>query len=165
MGTLSHTKDMGLFNCVAKEINRLAGMIGYYYRLDKVSTRKNATYSEPTDVVFRDAPPGLRFNIFTEKPEHQLSTSDEGRRKEWNGTAWIARADWEEQVKDGLMPKSGDLVNLWGAFYDVTDASRDGVIDDDRRVFTLHKLTVRRTTKYEPWRRLHDEAVEALEGA
>jgi hypothetical protein len=165
VGTLSHTRDLGLFNCVAKEINRLAGMIGYYYRLDKVMTRKSATYNEANDLVFRDEPPGLRFSMFAEKPEHQLSTSDEGRRKEYNGTAWIARADWEEQVKDGTLPKSGDLVNLWGEFYDITDTGRDGVLDDDRNVYTLHKLTIRRTSKYEPWRRLHDKAAAALEGA
>ncbi len=165
MGTLSHTKDQALFNCVAAEVNKLAGTICYYYRLDKVSSAKSAVYDEPTDLIWKDEPPGLKLPCMASNPEHQLTTSEEGRRKQWDAEVSIARKDWEALVTDGRRPKSGDLVNLWGTFYDVTDVSRDGVVDDDRRVYTMHKLIVRRTTKYEPWRRLHDQALAALEEA
>jgi len=163
VGTLSHTKDYRLFNCVAAEVNKLAGTICYYYRLDKVNSSKNAVYDEPINLAFKDDPPGLRLPCMATKPEHQLTTSEEGRRNQWDGEVSIARKDWEELVTDGRKPKSGDVIVLWGYFFDVKDAGRDGTIDDDYRFFTMHKLTVRRTTKYEPWRRLHEAAVDALE--
>jgi len=166
MGTLIHVNDLGLMNCIAREVNKLAGMYCYYYRMDKENTTRKAVYDEVDDPVFLDMPNGLKMPVFGTKPAHSITTSDEGRRKQWDGEVWVARADWEiltPKSPDGALyeagterilgPRTGDVFFAWGDYFDVVDVSRDGVVDDDQRIHTLYKMSYRLIAKFEAWRR------------
>jgi len=166
MGTLICTSDIGLFNCIAAEVNKLAGMYCYYYRMDKENTTHKAIYDEVSNPVYLDQPDGLRMPAWGDEPAHSTTASEEGRRKQWDGTVWIARINWERIIEDSpdgallkaggtktLGPRIGDVMVAWNDFYDVVDVTRDGILDDERRIFSLYKITIRRNTKHEPWRR------------
>ena len=167
MGSLIHVNDLPLMNCIAKEVNKLAGMFCYYYRLDKENTKRKAIYDEIEELAFLDTPNGLKMPCLASEPSHSVTTSEEGRRKQWDGELWIARADWEDVITEMsdnhlhkadstsiLGPRIGDILYAWDLYYDVIDVSRDGVVDDDRRIYTLHKLSIRRMVKFEAWRRI-----------
>lgn len=162
MGTLIHTKDIGLFNCIAAEVNRLAGMLAYYYRLRRDISARDPLYQELIDEQWRDLPNGMQLNVFTTNPEHATTTGEEGRRTQWDANIWIARINWEEAVRkaDGLTladaiepPRIGDVVNAWGEYFDIVDYDKDGILDDMRPIYVLHKVSLRRQTKFEAWRR------------
>lgn len=153
MGTLIHTKDQALFNCIAGEVNRLAGMYCYYYVLNTVQTTRDALWDEADETVYDYEPNGVKLACFGTNPEHALTTGEEGRRKQWDAEIWIARIHWDPVIGDGAKPKAGDVVNCWGKYYDVVDASRDGVMDDDRNIYVGWKIAIRRMTKFEPKRR------------
>ena len=153
MGTLIHTKDQGLFNCIAAEVNRLAGMMCYYYRLRRDISQRDPLYDEIEEPEFMNMPDGLRMPCFVTNPEHATTTGEEGRRTQWDATLWIARKSWEDGTDATEPPRIGDIVNCWGEWFDVVDYDKDGIMDDQRPVYVLHKLNLRRTTKYEAWRR------------
>jgi len=157
MGRLIHTKDKLFMQCIAQEVNDLAGMIAYYFRLDKANsdTRSgtSALYDEPAALVWKDLPSGLRMPCFGVNPQSSLTTGEEGRRKQWDGEINIAVRDWEEQTQGTERPREGDVVFAWDQYYDVTKVSRDGIIDDSRLDHTGWTLTLRRNTKFEAWRR------------
>lgn len=165
MGTLIHTRDIALFDAIAKEVNELAGMYVYYFVLDRVATQKDALYGEPVNIIFNEgladyAECGIRVRAFGTEPQHALTTAEEGKRKMWDGELWIARADWESCVADKLTadvrtyPRNGDVFLAWGDYWDVVDWSRDGILNDDRRVHVGWKVMFRRNTKFEPRRRV-----------
>lgn len=162
MGRLIHTKDVELFNEIAAEVNELAGTACYYYRMDKAASSRKPLYNETTEPVFKNVPDGLRVVCFTANPEHSTTTGEEGRRTQWDATLWFARKTWEDTIReaDELTPSDpvyppaiGDVVNCWGEFFDVVDYDKDGIMDDQRLVFVLHKISLKRATKYEAWRR------------
>jgi len=46
------------------------------------------------------------------------------------------------------------VIVAWGAYYDVVDTDTDGILDEDRKIFTLYKMDIRRSMKHEAWRRV-----------
>jgi hypothetical protein len=168
MGTLIHTKDKVLMQCIAAEVNRLAGMIAWYFRLDKVnSDRRSGTaalYDEPNNLTFLNLPSGLEMPCFGVNPQSSLTTGDEGRRKQWDGEVNIAVRDWERQTEGTRRPREGDVILCWEEYYDVTGVHRDGIIDDSRLDHTGWKLDLRRNTKFEAWRRLGIDDISGNEG-
>ncbi len=156
MGTLIHTKDQALFNCIAKEVNRLAGMYCYYYVLNTVQTTRDALWDEANETVFDYEPSGIKIACYGTNPEHALTTGEEGRRTQWDAQLWFARIDWEATIGT-TPPKTGDVVNCWGNHYDIVDTDRDGIMDDDRNIYVLYKVSLRRNTKFEPNRRVNTQ--------
>jgi hypothetical protein len=165
VGTLIHTQDIAFFDCIAQEVNELAGMFVYYFVLDRVTTQKDALYGEPVEVVFNEgqaslAEEGIKLPVYGSEPEHALTTAEEGKRRQWDGELWVARLDWEQCVmsqlgEDALLhPRNGDVFLAWGKYWDVMDWDRAGILNDDREVFVGWKIPFRRNTKFEPRRRV-----------
>lgn len=149
MGTLSHSNDLSFFQKIATEVNKLAGMVIYYYRMDKESTNRDPLYDEAVANVYCDTPLGLKMNALSQNPEHATTTGEEGQRTQWDMTMWISKEDWEKTTENTERPHIGDIFNAWGRLYDVTDTTRDGILDSDRLSFAMWKLSCRRLTKYE----------------
>ena len=154
MGTLIHTNDQALFNCIACEVNKLAGMYCYYYVFDAANTTRDPLWDEAEEVVFSYSPDGKKVLCFGVNPEHSLSTGEEGKRTQWDAQLWFARMHWEQAFGSAITPKSGDVVNCWGKYYDIVDFDRDGIMDDDRNIFVCWKVSLRRNTKFDPIRRV-----------
>lgn len=158
MGTLIHTRDKLFMQCIAAEVNRLAGMIAFYFRLDKVNSDRrsgtNALYDEPGTLVWKDLPDGIELSCFGVNPQSSLTTGEEGRRKQWDGEVHVAVREWQAKTQGTERPREGDIILAWDEYYDVVGVHRDGIIDDSRLDHTGWKLNLRRNTKFEAWRRL-----------
>jgi hypothetical protein len=152
MGRLIHTKDYEFFNCIANEVNELAGYICYYYRLMKDDSIRDPLYDELLTAEYQDTPDGLKLTAFQTNPEHATTTGEEGVRTQWDAQWWISRMEWEDKTEATEPPQIGDLINAWdGLYYEVIDTNKDGIMNDDRRFFTLWKVSLTRKTKFEPW--------------
>lgn len=160
MGVLIHTKDERFFNCVSREVVRLAGMYCFYFVLDVVKSRKDPLYGEMEEEIFnpeKDSVNGIKLPCFTRATEHSTTASEEGRRTEWDAELWIAKKDWEQYIgvvgSNSSKPKIGDIILAWDKYYDVIDTHRDGFLDDERSVFTQWRLDLKKREKYDPERR------------
>jgi hypothetical protein len=149
VGTLSHTNDLALFQSIAAEVNKLAGMICYYYRLDRESTARDPLYDEATANVYHDTPDGLKLAAYASHPEKATTAGEEGRRRQWDTNLWIAKTDWETATESDDPPQVGDIVNAWGRLHSVVDYDSDGILDDADDVFVGWKINMRRLSKYE----------------
>lgn len=159
MGTLIHTRDERLFRCIAKEVNRLAGMFCRYFVLCTTTSQIDPLYNEFESESYNygrseeERVNGIRMPCFTGKPDRVVSASEEGKRTTWDAQLWIAKCDWDDLV-EGVKPKIGDVVLAWDKYYDVTYAGRAGIMDDERSVYTMFRLDLRKNDKYDAHRRV-----------
>lgn len=155
MGTLLHTQDWALWNSVASEVNRLAGINCYYYVLNRNQSVIDSVYGEIGEEVFWSGPVILACNA--ENPEKTASTREEGKEIEWDMQIWIAQRDFESGMKSAGItissPQYGDVVKLWDWYYDIVEYDMDGIMDDEKRAFSMYKLKLRRKTSFEAERR------------
>lgn len=155
-----------LFDSVAQELNQIVGTDLDYFVQDVNESTRDPLYDEPIERVFKGP---YRVKAYVEQPSTTPEVREEGYRTIFDGSVWIARADFDAL---GLSaPSEGDVLRFWntpffnsqavdgedvpnrGYFFDVVDVDEDGHLNDTAS-FVGFKLVVRRRTEFTPERRL-----------
>jgi len=156
-----------LFDCVASEVNRIAGTEVDLYLLNKGKSKRDALYDEMLKESW-DGP--FRLNIYVEWPAPLPEPRQEGFRESWTSSIWIARVDLD-RVK-ARSPYYGDVLHFWkmpyfdhasttydvgknpkGYFFTITSVEDDGHLFDNA-AFVGFKCSIARNSEFTPERRL-----------
>ena len=152
MGTLLCDADRCLFDSIAQEVNTLAGTTGYVYQLNQTESTRDPLYDEPTDLAFKEnsqGVEGIECPMYFKDPDRSPTSGEEGFRLQKNSEVHIAAKDLTNR---GLRrPKVGDIIRVWGQYYDVTDSSvGEAYTSDSGEIPTVYNVQVVRRTQSPP---------------
>lgn len=159
--------ELFLFDCVASEVNKIAGTEVDLYLLNRSKSKRDALYDEMNTEAW-DGP--FRLMIWVEWTGDDPELRAEGFRRTWISSCWIARVDLEKVAP--RVPDNGDIVHFWpgkyysaaansynvgklptGYFFTITDIDDDGHMFDEKE-FVGFKCELARNTEFTPERRL-----------
>ena len=152
MGTLLGNKDQCLFDSVAQEVNKLAGTSGYIFQFEQIKSQIDPLYGEPIETEYKkndEGKEGIEIPLFFRSPDRTPMTGEEGFRLDRNSHVFIAKKDLDDR---GLRrPRNGDILYVWGKYYDVIDSSySEGYINDNPDGVSSIDVEVMRRTKAPP---------------
>jgi hypothetical protein len=164
-----NANELFLFDVIAQEHINIAGTECDIYQQNKRRTTTDALYDENI-VESWDGP--YRLRAWVEYPQVTPEVRNEGFRKTFPSTLWVARVDIERV--GARAPFFGDVVHFWKMpYFNETSTSYDAgrtpkgyyftmteVLDDghlfDQPSFVGFKCTLARNTEFTPERRLHN---------
>lgn len=176
MGKLISDIDYQLFYDVASEVNLLTGEEIEYYRFSPASiVDKNGDpafdplYNESLcngtwgltgkNGVSSESPLGTPIRIMGnfEFDEKNVAANERGTAMDSDTLVWFARKDFNDRALP--KPVIGDVVHFKNRYWSVTKVSEEGWIDMSRDKFSLYKLTVMWTTKFDQAIRVDDPKI------
>lgn len=140
--------EIGLFKGYEEERNTLSGPECSYYSLDR-GENVHPVYNEPEPYAFTG--PQVITCTF-EDDGREPSVRDEGLVVERGANMTIALNSWQTAFPT-REPKEGDVLQVFGRYWDVVLASRSGYMVDTPN-FTGYKLEVKSRERFEPDRKL-----------
>jgi hypothetical protein len=158
--------ELHLFDSYAQEHTGTASTPIDYYVQDVDGSPRDPLYDEPTERLWK-GPYALKG--YAEFPNLTAEAREEGLKKDWEATVWIARKEFED--KHAPYPKEGDVIRFWkipffdadanlhekvpggGWYFDVVLTDDDGHLFDGPE-FVNFKLTVKRATEFAAERRV-----------
>lgn len=163
MGRLLDDSEMALFDCIASDLNELAGDEVNFYGQDIPNSTIDPLYGEPSD---RAILPPVRLWAYVKWPDESPDPSEQGFASDFDGKVVISRVAFENAHSP--YPYEGDIVEIWrtpyhdanslgrGMFFDVIKVTNDGHINDTSS-FVQFELTLRRRTQYGAERKIDRE--------
>jgi hypothetical protein len=153
MGTLLNDCDQCLFDSIASEVNRLAGTTCTIYLLDQEGSARDPLYDEPIDSAFvknDDGTYGVECPVFFKSPDRNATSGEEGYRLDRISDLSFAAVDLRNRDIERRL-RLGDIIKVWGKYYDVLDSHRgEGHLNDSGEVSSTLKVDVNRRTKAPP---------------
>jgi hypothetical protein len=154
MGRILDDSEREFFDCIASELNELAGEeINFYGQNIKKSTI-DPLYGEPVE---RKIEGPFRVWAWVRWPQISPESGEHGFGFEMDGECVIARAHLD---KIGApYPFEGDIIEMWrtpyhdadslgkGLFFDIVRVANDGHIHDTP-TFVQFRLTLKRRTQF-----------------
>jgi len=163
-------QELFLFDCIASEVNHIAGTDVDFYYLNKGKSKKDALYDEMVKEAW-DGP--YRLRVWVEWPAPSPEPRQEGFREVWMSSLWVARVDLD--AISVRAPYYGDVVGFWkipyfdkvsnaydvgknpkGYFFTITEVADDGHLFDNPS-FVGFKCQLARNTEFVPERRLTNQ--------
>lgn len=160
-------QELFLFDCIASEVNKIAGTEVDIYLLNKGKSKRDPLYDEMVTEAW-DGP--FRLSVYVEWPDPLPEPRQEGFRKSWQSSVWIARVDLD-RVK-ARAPYYGDILCFWkvpyfdhisntydvgknpdGYFFTIISVEDDGHLFDNA-AFVGFKCGIARNSEFVPERRL-----------
>lgn len=142
MGTLINDSDQCFIDSIAQEVNCLAGITGVYYQLSEVESTRDPYYQESITKTYKDD--GIEIPILFKSPERSPISGEEGFRMEKTATFYVARKDLDD--RDMTRPRVGDLLKVWGKFFEIVGSSAtDGRFSDTGLASSYEVSCVRRS--------------------
>ena len=150
--------ERALWDSIASEQARLAGVSFRYYRL-RTAKNRDPLYKEPSNLGLEwefDGPWEMYGCLDFSQPD-QLSTeaTENGITQTGEAVLWIARKEIEDA--EAPYPKKGDVVEFWSeqpfaekdekTYWDVTGMERDGNVFNTN-TYIQHRLELRRREKF-----------------
>ena len=158
VGRVLDDSELELFDCIASDLNELAGSKINYYGYDPYSLENRALidplYGEPTERKFSGP---FRIWAQVKYPEYTPLTEEPGFSREWDAKVTISRVHLDEQ--NAPYPSEGDIIELWrtpfhdawsmgkGMFFTVVKSNNDGHINQTPS-FVQFKLDLKRRTQF-----------------
>jgi hypothetical protein len=149
-------KDVNFFKCVNDELADLVGgdSPAYYYQLDHVASGRDALYDEMKNPIWRtwkDGKPGIPVKYFVRAPEKSGITGEEGYRRENTTQIFIPKKEMDK--KRLTKPVPGDIVYVWGKWWDVIIQTRtDAYFADNPEQYVEEAIDLVHRTKGPPQR-------------
>lgn len=132
MGTLINDCDKCLFDSVAQEVNKLAGTTGVIYQFEEIESTRDPLWDEEITTEYKtdsNGNIGISCPIYFRAPDRSSLTGEEGFRLDRNSDVQIAQIDLDNRGLRRL--QSGDIVKVWGRYYDVVESHKgEGYISD-----------------------------------
>lgn len=149
MGTLINDCDSCFRDSIAQEVNKLAGTTATIFQFLEPKSTRNPYYGESTDRVYqaRNAG-GIDCPVFFSSPDRSPMSGEEGFRMDKSSTLFVARADLDSRNLKLL--RMGDIVKIWGLYFDVTNSSSTSGRFSDSGHTSLYEVSVIRRTKSLP---------------
>lgn len=147
MGRLLGDWDRCLFDSIAQEVAELAGTTAIFYQFDEDASTKDPLWNESLDTQYKknsSGVVGIECPVVFKDPERNAVVGEEGFRLDKISQVYVARVDLD---KRGLRrPRPGDIIKVWGEYYDVTETHvAEGHINDSGTYSTMQIDVVRRT--------------------
>lgn len=150
MGCIIGDQDKCLFDIVAQEVNKLAGVRAIIYQLDEERSEVHPLYGEPKIkewIKKADGTIGYDVYVFFNYPDRSPMAGEEGFRTD--KTSIVFLADKERVEKKMREPRIGDIVKVWNMYWDVVKVNKEG-IPSDNDTTSLWSMEVARRTKAPP---------------
>lgn len=161
------SSERQLFDSVAAELNKIVGTTISYYHLDIHNSKRDALYDEPVATAWLGP---YKIIGYVVNPDGVPEVREEGFKKTWESTVWIARSTIEEA--NVPTPHEGDVLRIWdtpfenlesalrdptipnsGMYFDVVEVDPDGRMFDNPE-FVGFRLVIRRRSEFTPERRV-----------
>jgi len=151
MGSLINDCDKWLFDSVAQEVNKLAGITAIIYQFDQAASKRDPLWDEEIDTVYKKNTKGVQgveCPVFFKDPDRTAMTGEEGYRLDRISNVFIATKDLEDRGLRVLVV--GDIVKIWGQYFDVTESHKAEGNVSDTGVCTSYTFDVVMRTKALP---------------
>lgn len=146
MGTLINDYDQCFLDSIAQEVNCLAGITAEFFQFEEPESSRDPYYQEPVHKVFKKD--GIEIPILFKSPQRSPVSGEEGFRIEKSATFFVARKDLDKH-KLGR-PRVGDLLKVWGRYYEITQSSATEGRFSDTGLTTSYEITCVRRTQETP---------------
>ena len=152
MGTLLGDCDRCLADSIAQEVNRLAGTACRFFQLNQSDGRRDALYDESIDTEYKkdsDGDYGVSLYVFFRASDSSGVTGEEGFRVDRITDAEFAIKDFTDN--ELRRPWNGDIVGIWGKYYDVVISHQSSSeLSDSGLGAIMYKVDLVRRTKAPP---------------
>ena len=153
MGCLLGDGDKCLFDSVAQEVIKLAGVNesdAIIFQLNEEESLVHPLYAEPMQTEYAkndQGTYGVKCPLYFENPDKSPLAGEEGYRVDKISKVWIADKDLKDRGLRNM--RIGDIIYVWGLYWDVTNFHKEG-IPNDAPTTSMWMIDVVRRTKAPP---------------